>query len=262
MWNAANNSVAELARILTTIVKSNTILRDKNAENTVDILEPLVNFLPGCAFAKDLNGNYLIGNDYLVKNIAGLNSSRDLIGNNDRYLSESIGKRWPDDFYKSITNDDRTVMIDGNIQIDKKEPPFIDNNGRVVVQLSTKIPLRDETGSVIGLFGISLDNSNSINILEMHRYYRTLYHDKKASTYQFLKHFADSENIGNLAKLSFREVDCMVYLAHGKTIKEIGRYLDLSPRTVEGYLDNIKDKLELNTKGDITTYFWSFRRHV
>ncbi|MBN2690200.1 MAG: helix-turn-helix transcriptional regulator [Gammaproteobacteria bacterium] len=41
---------------------------------------------------------------------------------------------------------------------------------------------------------------------------------------------------------SKREAQCMFYLIHGKTIKKTAELLNLSPRTVEFYLKNIKAK--------------------
>jgi len=42
--------------------------------------------------------------------------------------------------------------------------------------------------------------------------------------------------------LSKRETECLHYLALGKSVKEIARSLSLSPRTIEFYLKNIKNK--------------------
>lgn len=43
--------------------------------------------------------------------------------------------------------------------------------------------------------------------------------------------------------ISKRQTECLYHLSHGKSAKEIGRVLDLSPRTVEKYIENVKDKL-------------------
>lgn len=39
-----------------------------------------------------------------------------------------------------------------------------------------------------------------------------------------------------------RELECIIRLLRGETTKEIGLHLNLSPRTVESYLDNVKRK--------------------
>lgn len=48
-----------------------------------------------------------------------------------------------------------------------------------------------------------------------------------------------------------REMETLFYTLTGYTSKEVGKKLDLSHRTVESYLDNIKDKLHCNSKAEI-----------
>ncbi len=45
-----------------------------------------------------------------------------------------------------------------------------------------------------------------------------------------------------------REAQCMMQLLHGKTFKLTAEALNLSPRTVEYYVKNMKDKLGCRTK--------------
>tara|TARA_A100001015_G_C15033344_1_gene734544 strand:- start:2500 stop:2907 length:408 start_codon:yes stop_codon:yes gene_type:complete len=51
--------------------------------------------------------------------------------------------------------------------------------------------------------------------------------------------------------LTHREAQCSYYLLQGHTIKQAGKALDLSPRTVEFYLKNIKKKLSLRKKTEV-----------
>ncbi len=51
--------------------------------------------------------------------------------------------------------------------------------------------------------------------------------------------------------LSSRELDVIKELANGCTLKETGKTLDLSPRTVETHLNNLKSKLKLQRKTEI-----------
>ena len=48
--------------------------------------------------------------------------------------------------------------------------------------------------------------------------------------------------------LSERERECLAWMANGKTNWEISEILDLSEKTVDGYLDNVKRKLGVYTK--------------
>ncbi len=51
--------------------------------------------------------------------------------------------------------------------------------------------------------------------------------------------------------LTIRENQCAYYLMNGMTAKEIGKELELSPRTIESYIDNIKRKLLCKNKAQL-----------
>jgi DNA-binding CsgD family transcriptional regulator len=51
--------------------------------------------------------------------------------------------------------------------------------------------------------------------------------------------------------LSYREAECILHLLRGRSLKGIGKLLNLSPRTVEYYLKNVKKKLECRTKFEL-----------
>jgi DNA-binding CsgD family transcriptional regulator len=48
-----------------------------------------------------------------------------------------------------------------------------------------------------------------------------------------------------------REAECMILLLQGKTISKIALALQLSPRTVEYYLQNMKKKVSCRTKSEL-----------
>jgi DNA-binding CsgD family transcriptional regulator len=54
--------------------------------------------------------------------------------------------------------------------------------------------------------------------------------------------------------LSPRELDCVFYLMRGKTMKEIAQTLQISPRTVETYLEQARLKLGCTRKSDLVEY--------
>lgn len=64
--------------------------------------------------------------------------------------------------------------------------------------------------------------------------------------------------------LTKREAECLYYLVRAKTAKEIALLLNISPRTVESYIDTLKMKLECNSKIDLVLRsqearpFWLF----
>lgn len=67
----------------------------------------------------------------------------------------------------------------------------------------------------------------------------------------FLAKIRTPLNILRHRKLSKREIDCLKLYLKGKSAKNIGEKLGLSPRTVEFYLANIKNKLSCHTKPEL-----------
>jgi len=85
---------------------------------------------------------------------------------------------------------------------------------------------RTPTGKIIGVFGIVflLDDAQSI-----------------------LSPVADSDAL----HLSQRQMDCLMHLVKGKTIKQIAQALHLSAKTVEHYLNAIKLKLNAQDRSEV-----------
>ncbi len=81
------------------------------------------------------------------------------------------------------------------------------------------------------------------------------------NTQQFLSEISNLKNhslinkSGNLIHLTPRESDCISILMQNRTMKEIGKLLDLSPRTVECHIENVKQKLEVNYKSQLVDIF-------
>lgn len=63
--------------------------------------------------------------------------------------------------------------------------------------------------------------------------------------------FISITSIDNTTELTQRQIDCLVYLVKGFTIKQIAKELILSPRTVEHYLEAIKLKFNCYTRADL-----------
>lgn len=55
----------------------------------------------------------------------------------------------------------------------------------------------------------------------------------------------------NLNKLSPRECECIRYMMRGMTTKQMACVMYLSPRTVEGYITNVKNKLDCKNRYEI-----------
>lgn len=70
------------------------------------------------------------------------------------------------------------------------------------------------------------------------------------------KYFLNTQN-GD-AELSRREYQILQSISEGKTSKEVARILNLSPRTVESFIQNTKQKLNCYSKSELIILFQSY----
>lgn len=71
-----------------------------------------------------------------------------------------------------------------------------------------------------------------------------------------LKKIALTGNLGNIT-ISQREFDCFKLIVKGLSFKETGKALAISPRTVETYVNNLKDKLGYDKKSQLMELAYS-----
>ena len=67
-----------------------------------------------------------------------------------------------------------------------------------------------------------------------------------------IPHVCEIANPLNASLLSERQIQCAKLLVKGNTTKEIARVLHLSPRTIEHYLNNLKNKLGCKNRMELT----------
>lgn len=58
--------------------------------------------------------------------------------------------------------------------------------------------------------------------------------------------------------LSHREKQCLYMLAHGHSAKTIAKSLNLSPRTIYFYIENMKKKIGHHRKNELVEYYWQY----
>jgi two-component system aerobic respiration control sensor histidine kinase ArcB len=133
-------------------VTGQTVTEDKSAlelaTNIYQYMENIIANMPGHVYWLNREGIYLGCNDSMAK-IYNLKSRHDIFGK----TYESMYDRKSGDFYKT---NDTDVMNTGIPKV--VEEPYYNIDGNIeAIYLSSKVPLRDDTGNVIGMVGISID---------------------------------------------------------------------------------------------------------
>ncbi|HUB87853.1 MAG TPA: PAS domain S-box protein [Verrucomicrobiae bacterium] len=133
------------------ILFSEDITTRKRAEDTLAreraLLRTLIDNLPDCIYAKDADGRKILANPADLKNL------------HCQTEAEAIGKTdfdfFPTEVAEKFHADDQKV-IHGESVINREEY-FLDEKGQQNWLLTSKLPLRDQDGKIIGLVGVGRD---------------------------------------------------------------------------------------------------------
>ncbi|MFT3967812.1 MAG: PAS domain-containing protein, partial [Sphingobium sp.] len=140
--------------VLLDIEQRRTLERER--DRATAMLRTIMEAVPGVVYAKDREGRMLIANGGTTK-LLGLPP--------ERYLGRTDLENLEDkDQARAVMANDRRIMESGVAEQVEEAVRLAD--GEPAIWLSTKAPLRDETGEVIGLVGASVDISGRIRAEE------------------------------------------------------------------------------------------------
>lgn len=193
-----------------------------------------------------------------LPNAAILKSKDDLsvLAANQNY--EELSKKWPIEIINEIISLEESVLEEDAPIRNMPTSAFLGNDGKII-RLSVSITLiKDGNKKLLGILTCCDDTSNQIPHNKLLSLYRKFYDDPKISTKLFVEHIGLDKHLNSKKDiLTNRELDCLIMLAKGQTAKETARELDISPRTVETHLENIKIKFNARNKTEMLAIFLS-----
>ncbi len=138
------------------VVGASNVARDiterKVAEAALEqeraLLRTVIEQLPDYVFVKDLHGRFMTANSALAQ-LMGAASPAELMGRTDADF-------YPAALAAQYRMDEEQLLHSGVALVDKDEP-HTDPTGQVRAVLTTKVPLRDSRGQIIGLVGVARD---------------------------------------------------------------------------------------------------------
>ena len=110
------------------------------------LLASIINELPELVYAKDTGGRFLAANDAVALD-NGLQHAADLIGKTDFDL-------FPPDVAQGFFDIEQQIIASGKPVIDMEERRT-DASGAPKWMLTTKMPMRDDHGRIVGLIGVA-----------------------------------------------------------------------------------------------------------
>lgn len=132
------------------------------------LLRTVVNNLPDRIFAKDTESRFIINNDAHLRAL-GTQSQSEVVGKTDFDFR-------PRALADAMFMDDQEVIHSGK-RIVEKEEQTVDPSGRTGFRLVTKVPMRDNQGTIVGLVGISRDVTERKQAEEALKESERKYHD-------------------------------------------------------------------------------------
>lgn len=140
--------IADESFVLASLVDVTERKREEDAvRRQHHMLRTLIDTLPVFIYEKDLQRRFLTANSAVAR-LMGRNSPEELLGKRD------------EDFYPEPASAeflaDEEKVLRGESIVNKNEP-HLDEQGRRIEVLTTKVPLRDPAGKIVGLIGISRD---------------------------------------------------------------------------------------------------------
>jgi PAS domain S-box-containing protein len=132
--------------------RKNLVLRQSLDEQALsrerNMLRTLIDNLPDFIYVKDREGRFLVVNPATAR-IMGAPSPELMLGKTDfDFHAASLAHGYH--------ADDQTVMASGQPMVNRQETT-VDPDGTVIDVLTTKVPLRDSSDSVVGIIGLGRD---------------------------------------------------------------------------------------------------------
>ena len=113
-----------------------------------NLLRAIIDHIPDYIYLKDQNGRFLLSNTSHIKHL-GAESAEELIG-------RTISDFFPKSLASQYVSDDQQVLQSGQALLEREETSLT-RKGKSRAVLTTKVPLKNAQGSIVGLIGISRD---------------------------------------------------------------------------------------------------------
>ncbi|MEP6988865.1 MAG: ATP-binding protein, partial [Chloroflexota bacterium] len=125
---------------------SEALLKERN------MLRAVMDSTLDMIYVKDTESRVIMTNTMSIGNSQNAGTEQDMIGLTDfDYLPHHLAQR----FY-----DEEQHLLRTGIPILNREEPGLDREGNSITFLTTKVPLRDSQGTIVGLVGVSRDISD------------------------------------------------------------------------------------------------------
>jgi rsbT co-antagonist protein RsbR len=149
-------SIAELERRVAELTDEREERRraEANLARELRLLMTVIDHVPGCVYAKDRQSRFVLANQATCRTL-GLASMSEIVGKLDRDVLPVEVRESADKFYVQ----EQRLMETGEALVNEEEPLRDPVTGQTIWTMSTKVPVREASGAVVGLVGLTWDIS-------------------------------------------------------------------------------------------------------
>jgi DNA-binding CsgD family transcriptional regulator len=198
-----------------------------------------VEYMPGLVAAKTIDSKYYSISS-AVADYLGIESPQDLLGCSDYDLPEKLTE------FADIFIEYDQLVIMGEVET-LSSIEILPYTCGIRLLFTRRTPLLDDSQKRIGLITQSLD----VTDIDLFKTF-LIFEKTKSNIFDLEKqgsYLIDSTNQD--ITLTHRQHDCLFFLLRGKSYKEIALILDISPRTIETHIEQLKIKFHCRTKAQL-----------
>lgn len=211
-----------------------------NLYDYIKISEGILNKLPGHMLITDKSHKIIWANQKALKSF-GLQS-----------IEKLTGKHYADLSYGVCEKSAAVEAYDKSIFTLRRKLSclcYLEYADGWKLCICEKSPITDDKDEIIGLINYRTDITNYALIDPSRFIFNGADEFNENFSKQFSYHLEDETS--NIYLLSERQLECLFFLLRGKSDKEIAKILNLSPRTVESYIQEVKFKMQCLTRAQI-----------
>lgn len=223
----------------------NAVISYNDLKNTIlkfDYLRTLIAILPNFAYLKDVKNNRYIY----------INPACNEIFYND-YISFS------ETLKASIFKYEKNAIQAKHEILDKKISPLVQIDGTLHELNLNFYPLSVESKEIRYVLVYGSITTESIPPHSLYSLYKSYYLDEKTALNKFINAIGLGDYLDG-KQLTPREFECLQILSKGLSAKEMARLLNISSRTIENHIKNIKEKFDVRSTIELLSIFLSCYR--
>jgi len=189
-----------------------------------------------------------------VLKLVGLTKLEDFIGITYEEMGRLAG--WTQGQAESFKRDDMEVISSGKAKINVEEPPLYDKAGNPVYYISSRVPLFDQNGEVMGVVGISVDITQRKKMEEQLRISKELAETANKAKSEFIANM--SHDVRTPLSGVIGTSDILEHEGDTEKDRELGHTIHTSAERLLQLLDDVLDVISVDESGEANLKFHTF----